>query len=97
MFYDNRCMQRRGNIATKKCLFRLSRIVNRTVSYHLTKLNCDHMSTYNLTGHLAWATAIFMIDPLMNIPSARGEINEDVILKIEEQTGEPHMFQEKDQ
>ncbi len=42
MFFDNRCLKVHGSVDAKRCIFRLSRMVNKTVQYHVGRLNCDH-------------------------------------------------------
>ncbi len=81
MFFDNRCLRRRGAIDPKKTLFRLARILNKT--------NCDHMSTWILTGTIAWTTALVRLDPIIPLPTFPGEVDESVLREIEEQLEEP--------
>ena len=89
MFFDNTCLVRRGALETKKTLFRLSRILNKSIHYNVTRFNCDHVSTWALTGHIAWTTALFQVDPTIRLPTFPGEVDETVLRDIEEQLQEP--------
>ncbi len=62
VYFDNRCLVRRGSLDTKKTLFRLARILDRSVNYNVTRLNCDHVSTWVLVGRIEWTAAIFQVD-----------------------------------
>ncbi len=63
LFFDNRCLVCRGVLDTKKSLFQLARILDRSVNYNVTRLNCDHVATWVLVGRIEWTTAVFQVDP----------------------------------
>ncbi len=83
MFFDNRCIKSRGAVDLKCSIFRISRMINKTVRYQLLRFKCDLVTIY-FCGHLAWTTALFKIDPAVRLPPGRGEINEVAIDEIEE-------------
>ncbi len=85
MFFDNTCLIRRGSLDTRKTLFRLARILGRSVNYNVTNLNCDHVATWVLVGRIAWTTAVFKVDANIQLPTFPGEIDGSVLLEIETQ------------
>ena len=89
MFFDNKCLVRRRALDTKRTLFRVARILNKTINYNVTRFNCDHVSTWALTGRIAWTTALFEVDPKIPLPTFPGEVDERVLSEIEEQLQEP--------
>ena len=89
MFFDNTCLVRRGALDTKKTLFRLARILNKSIHYNVTRLNCDHVSTWALTGNIAWTTKVFKVNPIIPLPTYPGEVDESVLRDIEKQLQEP--------
>ena len=84
LFIDNRCLQKRGVLNTFHTLFRISRILNRSVSYDLTRFNCDHVATWLLTGIAGWTTANFVVDFPIKF-KFKGEIDDKILDEIEEQ------------
>jgi hypothetical protein len=89
MFFDNTCLARRNALDTKKTLFRCARIHNCSMNYNLTGFNCDKVATWCLTGHIAWTTAVFQIDPIIRLPNYPGDVDERVLRTIEAQLQEP--------
>lgn len=53
---NNLFLKKRFVLDLPKILFRLSVVANKTVSYSIRSLNCDHISTWLMTGDLSWAT-----------------------------------------
>ena len=89
MFFDNNCLVRRGALDTKKTLIRLARVHNRSIHYNVTGFNCDYVATWALTGHIAWTTAVFPVDPIIRLPTYPGDVDENVLRTIEAQLQEP--------
>ena len=87
MFFDNGCLKRRGALDTKKTLFRLARVHNRTFRYHLTGFNCDFVATWAISGRIEWTTAVRQWD--LPLPTYSGDVDKSVLLAIEEQLQEP--------
>ena len=64
IFFDNRCILKRGNIDFKKVMHRLSRIVDKSFAYHATKFNCDEIATWVLTGRVNGRQHCWILTPL---------------------------------
>ncbi len=84
--YDNICLRRRGAPDPNRSLFRISRLLNKTVEYDVSQLNCDHIATSILTGDIAWTTGPFNVAPTVKFP---GEVTKLVMQGIENQLAEP--------
>ena len=82
LFVDNQCLRVRGALDPKKTLYRISRILGKTVAYNLTEFNCDVIATWLLTGRLEWTTAKFEFHP--TIKDYPGEIKIGDLLSLEE-------------
>ncbi len=88
MFIDNQSLHHRHAVDTKKTLFRVSRVLNKTLSYDVFRLNCDHLSTWLLTGLICWTTAAYELYLPVPGPQCQGEVDESVLQAIEGQLSE---------
>ena len=68
MFIDNRCLQYQGALDTKRTLFRLSRIMGKSINYNPTRLNCNHVAMWLLTGRIEWTTAVVQVNERIPLP-----------------------------
>ena len=84
MFFDNTCLAHNEALDTKRTLFRVAKIINKSINYTVNRLNCDHVATWILTGRVAWTTAVVQVSQCIPFPNIPGEVDEEVLAQIEE-------------
>ena len=99
VFFDNSCLGDSKGLDAKKILHRMARLVNTVPEYNLTRMQCDVVATYLLTGVPRWSTVkchscipekfrclpnVFA-NMLANMFTQPGDITVETLRKIEEE------------
>ena len=68
MFFMRQLGLRRGDLSLSKAFYHLSRLARLDVTYNLCGRNCDHVSTFLLTGKPMWTTYQWPSHLIKDIP-----------------------------